>query len=233
MPQATHSWLSPRRRDAATMRQRDESFRSARTAAGHRPREMVRRHPRLRLPRQRRARRRRPAPFQRPSRAWPPERSRRRDRSNACRSRRSAGCRRKKVLSIDLSAALPQQPRSSMSSRANGPTARRLPTRPASSSRWRSNGSIACAAMASSSGRTIGRRGRVRPHGDGAAVAHLGELQPGQTLEARIAPSGKGLTAVELRRSTDLRARLAAAAAAVLVACSPQAAGAECIRSRR
>jgi CspA family cold shock protein len=29
--------------------------------------------------------------------------------------------------------------------------------------------------------------------------AHLGELQPGQTLEARIAPSGKGLTAVELR----------------------------------
>ena len=29
--------------------------------------------------------------------------------------------------------------------------------------------------------------------------AHLGELQPGQQLEARIAPSGKGLTAVELR----------------------------------
>ena len=29
--------------------------------------------------------------------------------------------------------------------------------------------------------------------------AHLADLQPGQTLEARIAPSGRGLTAVELR----------------------------------
>jgi len=29
--------------------------------------------------------------------------------------------------------------------------------------------------------------------------AHLAELQPGQIVEARIAPSGKGLTAVELR----------------------------------
>jgi CspA family cold shock protein len=31
--------------------------------------------------------------------------------------------------------------------------------------------------------------------------AHLGDLQPGQRLDARIAPSGKGLTAVELRPS--------------------------------
>jgi CspA family cold shock protein len=31
--------------------------------------------------------------------------------------------------------------------------------------------------------------------------AHLPELEPGQKLEARIAPSGKGLTAVELRGS--------------------------------
>ena len=29
--------------------------------------------------------------------------------------------------------------------------------------------------------------------------AHLPELQPGQRLTARIAPSGKGLTAVEVR----------------------------------
>jgi CspA family cold shock protein len=29
--------------------------------------------------------------------------------------------------------------------------------------------------------------------------SHLGDLQPGQRLEARIAPSGKGLTAIELR----------------------------------
>jgi CspA family cold shock protein len=36
-------------------------------------------------------------------------------------------------------------------------------------------------------------------HMETVRVAHLGELQPGQNLEARIAPSGKGLTAVELR----------------------------------
>jgi CspA family cold shock protein len=30
-------------------------------------------------------------------------------------------------------------------------------------------------------------------------MSHLPELQPGQWLEARIAPSSKGLTAVELR----------------------------------
>jgi CspA family cold shock protein len=33
--------------------------------------------------------------------------------------------------------------------------------------------------------------------------AHLGDLQPGQALRARIAPSGKGLTAVELKPSDD------------------------------
>jgi CspA family cold shock protein len=34
-------------------------------------------------------------------------------------------------------------------------------------------------------------------------TSHLPELQPGQQLEARIAPSGKGLTAVELRGFGD------------------------------
>jgi CspA family cold shock protein len=29
--------------------------------------------------------------------------------------------------------------------------------------------------------------------------AHLAELQPGQMLQARVAPSAKGLTAIELR----------------------------------
>jgi CspA family cold shock protein len=38
-------------------------------------------------------------------------------------------------------------------------------------------------------------------HMETVRSAHLGELQPGQTLEARIAPSSKGLTAVELRDS--------------------------------
>ena len=36
-------------------------------------------------------------------------------------------------------------------------------------------------------------------HMETVRIAHLPELQPGQQLEARIAPSGKGLTAVELR----------------------------------
>jgi CspA family cold shock protein len=34
--------------------------------------------------------------------------------------------------------------------------------------------------------------------------AQLPDLQPGQKLHARIAPSGKGLTAVELRDFDDL-----------------------------
>jgi CspA family cold shock protein len=38
-------------------------------------------------------------------------------------------------------------------------------------------------------------------HMETVRVSHLPELQPGQHLEARIAPSGKGLTAVELRES--------------------------------
>jgi CspA family cold shock protein len=38
-------------------------------------------------------------------------------------------------------------------------------------------------------------------HMETVRVSHLPELQPGQHLEARIAPSGKGLTAVELRAS--------------------------------
>jgi cold shock protein len=34
-------------------------------------------------------------------------------------------------------------------------------------------------------------------------VSHLPELQPGQRLEARIAPSAKGLTAIELREEGE------------------------------
>ena len=36
-------------------------------------------------------------------------------------------------------------------------------------------------------------------HMETVRQSHLGDLQPGQRLEARIAPSAKGLTAVELR----------------------------------
>ena len=38
-------------------------------------------------------------------------------------------------------------------------------------------------------------------HMETVRTAHLPELQPGQWLEARIAPSAKGLTAIELRES--------------------------------
>jgi CspA family cold shock protein len=40
-------------------------------------------------------------------------------------------------------------------------------------------------------------------HMETVRISHLPELQPGQHLEARIAPSGKGLTAIELRESGD------------------------------
>ena len=36
-------------------------------------------------------------------------------------------------------------------------------------------------------------------HMETVRISHLPEIQPGQMLEARIAPSAKGLTAVELR----------------------------------
>ena len=41
--------------------------------------------------------------------------------------------------------------------------------------------------------------GDIFVHMETVRNAHLGELQPAQRLEARIAPSGKGLTAIELR----------------------------------
>ena len=84
------------------------------------------------------------------------------------------GLQAKRILSIDLSSALPQQPRSSM---------------PASERADRK-------ALSDAAGEfepvEVKWFNRVRS-------AHLPELQPGQKLQARIAPSAKGLTAVELR----------------------------------
>jgi CspA family cold shock protein len=108
------------------------------------------------------------------------------------------GLQAKKVLSIDTSTALPQQPRSSM------PSGERADRK----------------ALADSAGafepvevkwfnRVRGYGFLKRPdesggedvfvHMETVRMAHLPELEPGQWLEARIAPGSKGLTAVELR----------------------------------
>jgi CspA family cold shock protein len=112
--------------------------------------------------------------------------------------RQERGLQAKKVISIDLSTALPQQVRSSI---------------PASERADRK-------ALADAAGEyepvEVKWFNRVRGYGflkrpddsggedvfvhmETVRIAHLGDLQPGQTVEARIAPSGKGLTAVELR----------------------------------
>lgn len=108
------------------------------------------------------------------------------------------GLQAKRILSLDLSSALPAQPRSSI------PAAERADRR----------------ALAESAGdfepvevkwfnRVRGYGFVKRPeaaggedifvHMETVRHAHVGELQPGQQLLARIAPSGKGLTAVELQ----------------------------------
>src|SRR5437868_10757199 len=108
------------------------------------------------------------------------------------------GLQAKKVLSIDLSTALPQQPRSSM------PAGERADRRALSDAagefepvevKWfnrvKGYGFVNRADAAGGED--------VFVHMETVRNAQLGELQPGQQLEARIASSGKGLTAVELR----------------------------------
>lgn len=108
------------------------------------------------------------------------------------------GLQAKRVISIDLSAALPQQPRSSMSSseradrKALADAAGEFePVEVKWFNRVRGYGFVK---------RPDDSGGEdVFVHMETVRHAHLGDLQPGQMLEARIAPSGKGLTAVELR----------------------------------
>src|SRR3954471_9478382 len=114
--------------------------------------------------------------------------------------RQERGLQAKRVLSIDVSAALPQQPRSSI------PPSERADRK----------------ALAEAAGEfepvEVKWFNRVRGYGflkrpddlggedvfvhmETVRNAHLPELEPGQEVEARIAPSGKGLTAVEVRAS--------------------------------
>ena len=107
------------------------------------------------------------------------------------------GLQAKKVLSIDLSSALPQQPRSSISS---GERADRKALADAAGEfepvevKWfnRVRGYGFVKRMDEVGGQD------VFVHMETVRTAHLPELQPGQMLKARIAPSSKGLTAVEL-----------------------------------
>jgi len=109
------------------------------------------------------------------------------------------GLQAKRVLSIDLSSALPPQPRSSI---AAADRADRKALSDAAGefelvevkwfNRVRGYGFV----------NRIGAEGEdVFVHMETVRQSHLGDLQPGQRLEARIAASGKGLTATELRDS--------------------------------
>ncbi len=109
------------------------------------------------------------------------------------------GLQAKKVLSIDLSSALPQHPRSSIS--ASERADRKALADGAGEfesvevkwfNRVRGYGFV----------KRVDSAGEdVFVHMETVREAHLGDLQPGQPLVARIAASGKGLTAVELRSS--------------------------------
>jgi CspA family cold shock protein len=117
--------------------------------------------------------------------------------------RQERGLQAKKVISIDLSDALPHHSRSSM------PSSDRSDRK----------------ALADAAGEfepvEVKWFNRVRGYGfvkrpdelggedvfvhmETVRHAHLGDLQPADQLEARIAPSGKGLTAVELRPAGGL-----------------------------
>ena len=111
------------------------------------------------------------------------------------------GLQAKKVLSIDLSSALPQHPRSSISAseradrKALSDAAGEFePVEVKWFNRVRGYGFV----------RRMDSAGEdVFVHMETVRDAKLGDLQPGQPLEARIASSGKGLTAVELRDSGE------------------------------
>ena len=108
------------------------------------------------------------------------------------------GLQAKRVLSIDLSSALPQPPRSAIPAgeRSNRKALAEAagefePVEVKWFNRVRGYGFV----------RRIGDAADedVFVHMETVRDAHLAELQPGQQLSARIASSGKGLTAVEIQ----------------------------------
>jgi len=108
------------------------------------------------------------------------------------------GLQARRVLSIDLSAALPAQPRSPIaaSERADRKALSEAagefqPVEVKWFNRVKGYGFVNCGGEAED----------VFVHMETIRQSGLGELQPGQQLEARVAPSSKGLTAVELRAS--------------------------------
>jgi CspA family cold shock protein len=112
------------------------------------------------------------------------------------------GLQAKKVLSIDLTSALPQHPRSA---NAGVDRADRKALADAAGEfepvevKWFNR--VRGYGFVNRSGEPDGQD--VFVHMETVRQARLGELQPGQQLEARIAPSGKGLTAVEVKLPSD------------------------------
>jgi CspA family cold shock protein len=110
------------------------------------------------------------------------------------------GLQAKRILSIDLSTALPQQPRSSIPSseradrKALADEAGEFePVEVKWFNRVRGYGFVKRPEEAGGDD--------VFVHMETVRSAHIGELEPGQSLEARVAKTSKGLTAVELRGS--------------------------------
>jgi len=106
------------------------------------------------------------------------------------------GLQARRVLSIDLTTALPSSPRPSIppSERADRKALAEAagefePVEVKWFNRVKGYGFV----------NRDGESEDVFVHMETVRVADLGDLQPGQRLEARIAPSAKGLTAVELR----------------------------------